>query len=1019
MAIINLVPIAGQTATTPFNTQALNSTQLAAGAHTLNLLDGNRLLTSNQDFAIGLFNPASGGGYAATATFTFTANISGIVANSGSGSAGMVLMNHRSVAPNKIVVAKTGAIGGDNVGIYATAVTNIDNNGAINSGGVIGEVGSGSGIIFDSGDPNGSNLKAATVLTINNNVGAAIVASTHGIANYSFAKLIINNKGFLIGGDSTRDNEQDGTAILSFDGTVVLLNELNSIVSGTVRTGWLNSSVTNKGTIEGTVKAHMFTEEDPVNEEHGLTGYIDYDRDGTPAKLDTGDKHLNNVVEIAMTVTNSGIIRGNEAWEVDQFFNPIQVALDLTHGKDKVINTGRIEGDVWTRSGDDVLDNSVTGKIFGNVDMGTSTFYTSINAYANDLDTVLNKGLIAGSVWTGIGKDTVTNNGEIMGRVETGTGRYDAANGNGEDADTLINTGAIRGNVWMGLGDDTVTNSGTINDGLDTSAWAPGEFDSDPLAMAYVWQNDTSALNGGFDNDKDKVTNSGTIRFYIGTGHGADTVTNTGTVLGSIETGVYATRGRSGEPNEPFAAVDQSVFQADDNDIVTNSGLVDGEIWTGLGADSVTNSGTTGSIATSSNYTDENGDPRQFYDQDNPTIFVTSELPANAGTFDKDIVTNSGIVLNEIWTGVGDDKVTNALTGRVGEGIYAHDGADIIDNLGYVNGDVHGGRGGDKITNSGVINHNVFLGIDSAINILINKKTINGSVAGDYGPTEFDPFEAAQGNNTVENTGVILGDITLGTGSDTVKNLLGGRIEGLITLGAGIDTFLGNVSNEYILDGDGADNYNFGAGNDLVRFEALSPTQQVDGDVDIIDGGLGVDTIEFEDLTANANVNLSNALAQTISWSGASTIAHIDTLKNFENIDTGDGNDTIVGSIGQNYINAGDGTNSITGGGGQDLMSGGIGIDTYFFNALTDSAPGFADLIFDFDAGMDKLNLTFIGTFVEASNFTVGSLATAQWRSTVVGGQTVFELNTDADAAVEFTLYFEEMLGAFSSSNLL
>jgi hypothetical protein len=999
MTTITLVS-AGSATTTSFSTDDYNNIAgdpffLAPGAHTLLVADSGRLETNGT--AIAARNP-SGPSYLPTASFTFTATINGIVAASGIDSFGIDLSNTRSTTANKITIGKTGAVGGDNTAIYASALTNIDNNGSISSNGVSGDPETGKAIVIDGFAP-GSTIKPASTTTINNNLGAIIDGAVYGIEHNPLGKLVVNNKGFLIGAESTFQDDGAGAAILSYEGTVVLTNEINSVVSGTVRTGWLNSAVTNKGLINGTIRAHMATEQS-ADESSGLTGFIDYNRDGTPDHLSLTDKHLNNVTELAITVTNTGTIDGTDNWWTDDVTHaPIEVALDLSNGKDKVVNSGLIFGAIATRDGSDVLDNAITGKIYGDVSLGGNTFYDGINAYSADADILTNKGFIDGFVRTDNGKDLVTNNGEITGFLETGTGDYFAANDLGEDADTLVNTGIVRGYTWMGLGDDTVTNSGLLADGLDTSAWAPAVWDG----TAYTFQNNLSPLTKDFDNDKDKVTNTGTIRNYLSTGHGADTVINSGTITGSLDTGVYATRGRSSRPNDPFAAVDQSVFQADDNDIVTNTGSVQGEIWTGLGADTVTNSGFTRAIYTSSSYLDNNGNPRIFTDQDDPNITVTSTLPIDAGNFDKDIVTNSGTVQDEIWTGVGDDKITNLAAGKIlNSGIFADAGADTIINAGYVNGDVHGGANNDTITNTGVITQSVYLGSDGGeTNKLINSKTINGNVAGDYGPTG---DVAAEGTNTIENSGVIIGNVLLGGGTDVVKNLGAGHIEGLITLGAGNDTFIGNASAEHIIDGDGGDTYIFGAGNDTMQYLALSLSQDVDGDTDTIDGGLGTDVIDFSTLTVGSSVNLSNLAAQTITFTGLN--AHTDNLKNFEIVFTGSGADSIIGTAGINYINAGDGINSITGGGGQDVMRGGTDADTFVFNLITDSVVGMADIIGDFDALEDKFDIDFATVQVTSSGtFTTGTLLNAQWHSTIVGGNTIVELNTDADAAADFAIF--------------
>ncbi len=980
-------------------------TGLPAGANTLNIADSGRLLTTNEYFAIGLFNPL-GGTYPLTATFTFNLNVNGIVSASGADSYGVVLENSKSTTADKIVVGKNGAIGGDHTGVYASAVTNIDNFGLISSSGDINGNG-GFALVFDKWAP-GSNFKPISVVTINNNLGAVIAGDNSGILFDTFGKIVINNKGIISGGEATADTEGAANAIRSWDGTVVLTNSLGAVIDGSIRTGWINSIITNNGTMSGTINAHMYTEVSGF-EESGLTGFIDYDRDGTPAKSDAGDKHLNFVTETAITVTNTGIIEGTENWRQDNG-NDIQVALDLTSGKDKVTNSGKIFGQIEMREGNDILDNAITGKIYGDVYLGSGTFYHSIQAYANDADILTNKGYIEGDVQTDMGKDTVTNNGEITGYLEMGTGDYGAAYQLGEDYDILTNTGTIRGYVWLGLGDDTVTNSGLMNDGLDTSAWAPWD-------AVNGFRNDPTSI---FDNDKDKVTNTGVIRGGVFTGHGADTVINSGAVAGDIGTGVGATRGRSSNPDNPFIAVDQATFQADDNDIVTNSGSVQGEIWTGLGADTITNSGVVQAIYSSSEYTENDGvTPRKYYDQDNPFTYVTSTLPANAGVFDKDKVTNSGTVRDEIWTGVGDDLITNAITGRVmGNGIFGARGEDVINNLGYVKNDVHGGGGNDTITNSGFIGFNVYLGSGAGeTNKLINTKTIGGHVAGDYG--EFGDV-LAEGTNTIENSGVILGGIDLGDGTDTVKNLGAGHIEGVIHLGGGNDFFIGNASSETIIDGDGGDNYNFGAGDDHLIYALIALGQEVDGDTDTIDGGVGIDSIDGSGLTIDVNANLSVALAQTITFSNTGLFDNTDNLKNFENISTGSGNDTIIGTAGVNYIDAGDGNNVIAGGGGQDIMYSGSGVDTFVFNFITDSAAGAGDIIGGFEA-QDFLEINFVAlaNLSQSNNFTPMVAGFAQWHTTVVGGNTVVEFNTDADAAAEVAIYLAGYTGVISDTNFI
>jgi hypothetical protein len=954
---------------------------LAAGAHTVELITGDRVL-SNQNYAIEIDNPDTTAGYAATATFSATLKIDGVLTSEGET---IRLLNNRGTSANTVTVGKDGVIGGRDAGIYAESKTTIVNNGLISAEGFDGVSEYFGNAIHLNGYAPGSNIDPKSTTTITNNAGAEIIGADHGIFFESLGALTVTNKGKIEGSQSTSDNEGAGGGVFTWDSKLTLLNDVGAYIYGTIRAGWLESKVENKGFIDGTIRAHLYGEEEGgPNSNTPLTGFIDFDRDGTPSSADAGDKHLNTITTTGITVINTGQIDGTDNWFTDDDSNPVEVAMDLTNAKDVVTNSGTVYGMILTRVGSDTVTNDVSGRIYGDVAVGGGDYYNPIGSfaggYALDADTITNKGLITGNVFMDMGKDVFVNNGEIQGFVEVGTGNWDAANAKDEDYDTFTNTGIINGNVWMGLGDDVATNSGTLRNGLNTSAW-PGNYSID--SSAWIWRNDTTSANKDFDNDKDTVTNNGTIIGGVDTGHGADKVTNNNLVDGSIATGTFTDVG-NGDVDRPYSVVDLAVFQADDNDIVDNKGTVTDGIYTGLGADTVTNSGVVGRIATSN----EN----ETYDVGDPPVTLNFVIPANAAIFDKDTVTNSGTVYDWIWTGVGDDKITNAATGKVVfGGIFGGDGADVIANAGYVNQEVDGGAGSDTITNTGTIKGNVYLGTDSATNKLVNSKYIGGDIAGN------DVTDAAEGNNTIENSGVIEGSIFLGSGSDTIKNTGTGRIGGTISLGGGVDTFIGNASQETILEEGGGDTYTLGAGRDRVNYQLL------DGSSNTFDGGADSDWVDFSLITDNAIVNLSNLAAQSIVFSGS--VSQTDTLRNFENVRAGSGNDNITGSAGANIIEGGAGTDTIIGGGGKDDLFGGADADTFVFNALTDSLAGLADTIHDFQQGLDKIDLSFIGTLTEGDFTTAATAAAAQWRATIAGGNTVLEINTDADLQADMVIY--------------
>jgi len=154
-----------------------------------------------------------------------------------------------------------------------------------------------------------------------------------------------------------------------------------------------------------------------------------------------------------------------------------------------------------------------------------------------------------------------------------------------------------------------------------------------------------------------------------------------------------------------------------------------------------------------------------------------------------------------------------------------------------------------------------------------------------------------------------------------------------------------------------------GTGNDT--YVVNSPTDQV-----IEKPGQGKDTIQ-----------------SSVSWILGANVENL-TLTGSTAID-GTGNNRanhIIGNSAANVISGGGGGDIITGGGGADTLSGGAGRDIFRFTALSDSAPGAADLILDFasrpmvgTAHPDRIDLSAIDAnvnkagnqaFTFVSNFT-------------------------------------------------
>jgi Ca2+-binding RTX toxin-like protein len=120
------------------------------------------------------------------------------------------------------------------------------------------------------------------------------------------------------------------------------------------------------------------------------------------------------------------------------------------------------------------------------------------------------------------------------------------------------------------------------------------------------------------------------------------------------------------------------------------------------------------------------------------------------------------------------------------------------------------------------------------------------------------------------------------------------------------------------------------------------------------------------------NVVLSNATnGATISDSqGVGTITNDDgasdvTLIGTSGRDTlrgGAGDDTLNGEGGDDWLYGNDGDDTLIGGSANDQLFGGAGADVFVFTAASDSTPGYGqrDLIWDFQAGIDEIDLSAI-----------------------------------------------------------
>lgn len=211
-------------------------------------------------------------------------------------------------------------------------------------------------------------------------------------------------------------------------------------------------------------------------------------------------------------------------------------------------------------------------------------------------------------------------------------------------------------------------------------------------------------------------------------------------------------------------------------------------------------------------------------------------------------------------------------------------------------------------------------------------------------------IRGSEGNNLLQGLGAndtIYGGIFYGPNFGGYGGIGDDTLDG----GAGADSMVGGYGNDtYIVDNVGdvvvelyENNYNpvidtvrssinyvlpeyvenlvltgtavRGAGN------ALNNVITANGASNVLNGGRGIDTVSYEGTTAAVTVTLALTGAQATGGSGS------DSIRNFENLTGGSGNDTLTGNLNDNVLN---------GGGGNDSLKGGKGDDTYVVDSAGD-----------------------------------------------------------------------------------
>jgi len=266
------------------------------------------------------------------------------------------------------------------------------------------------------------------------------------------------------------------------------------------------------------------------------------------------------------------------------------------------------------------------------------------------------------------------------------------------------------------------------------------------------------------------------------------------------------------------------------------------------------------------------------------------------------------------------DTGANVLTGGGGDDLLSGaQGADVLDG-GSGSDILIGGDGADTL--NGGDNADVLIGGsgDDALlggagdDVLISGDGTGAIVDGIARATSYSAIDG--GNDTLDGGAGVdtaymvftgrTGDITFDNRSDTTYNgvSIGGRYGGTVI----------RVERILLLSGSGADTIKGGNGNDFI---------QGGGGADVLDGGGGVNTLDYSDKQAGVSVTLSSVSDSIVTVGGVRE----DTIRNFQNVNGGSGDDVLGGGGWRNVLYGAAGDDRLQGGTGDDTLDGGDGVD--------------------------------------------------------------------------------------------
>ncbi len=333
---------------------------------------------------------------------------------------------------------------------------------------------------------------------------------------------------------------------------------------------------------------------------------------------------------------------------------------------------------------------------------------------------------------------------------------------------------------------------------------------------------------------------------------------------------------------------------------------------------------------------------------------------------------------NELGTGI------DTMFGGDGDDIlYGQDGDDVL--YGGAGDDILKGGDGDDFLEGGIGAQDVgvetnYLDGGAGLNDTVSYRNLLLGI-----DVDLRGFGVAQNIHlfeqlsTIENViGSSSNDTLRGDEASNKLEGLGGddRLEG----NEGEDILDGGSGTNWLTGGAGNDTLNGGAGSTTTIFydgvrDDFQITQYFDGRMQVVDlrdrSPLGTDIadgisfVQFSDQTRTPSELLNgdgpgSASRRDDVLNGNDGVNTFDGLAGNDTLNGLGGNDTLIGGRGDDILNGGRGEDRLTGGDGQDDLTGGVDRDVFIFNA-GDSPLGLgADVITDFERGIDAIDVSLI-----------------------------------------------------------